>query len=876
MEKDGMTQLLTTKLLVPAARTGLMERPRLEQLLDRSGSHRLTLLAAPAGAGKTSLVGPWVRKQSMPAGWVTLDAEDNDPDRFLAYLTAAIRRIEPDLDWEQHPIPHVLHAAQLETVAVPLLNSVTAFSTPWLLVLDQYHLIQQPEVHALCAYLVEHLPPHGHLILLTRADPPFPLARWRAHGDLLDIRRADLAFTAREVSRIMEELAGVRLADEEIRVLHAHTQGWAAGLRLAAMATSPDVSATGLIDVCRGSQRYIAAFLTDEVLSRLSEPVQKFLLQTAILDDLHADLCQAVTGMSHSREILEQLVRENLFLSPLDDEHRWYRYHPLFLDLLRHRLPQELPAVQIRTLHGRASRWYQKQHLYGQAIDHALKGDDVERAASLLEREASSLLQRGEVLGLLHWLEALPLEQLTASPALTTYLVLASLFSGRPMQDWVHILPPLETDEPLQDAWLPVTHALLAIFQGRFREALTLSEAALAAEPVHDRLVSSLTRWCMGVGRFMQGHSTETMDLFQAMTEDSPVGDHVLLSVLGLCGMAKVHARRGRLPLALDLYQRALDLATFPYGRLYLAGQPLMGMGLLYYEWNQLDAAVDCLREGVDLALQWGTASVIDGLCTLASIHDLQGERQLSEEAIQQARSLAVRFDVTDLDNYRVSYHQTRLWIRQGALESAQRWLLSRRQGREQEPPSPLGRYFHNAEQLLQARVWMARHALDQARRSLAGIIHPIERQSLQLEFDVLDAVILYQEGRRREAFESLRSALDLAARGRYVRTILDLGDGVHTLFQAASNTIEVPYLQLLLDALEITPDAALPLVEPLTERELEVLQLMGRGKSNQQIAEDLVIAVGTVKAHASHVFGKLGVPNRTRAVIRARELGLL
>jgi LuxR family maltose regulon positive regulatory protein len=869
--------LLTTKIQIPSARAGFVERPRLTSRLEEGLTRKLTLIAAPAGSGKTALVSSLIRKLDIPVSWLSLDQEDNDPVHFLNYLISALDNLHPDFDLHFPLGLNTLQTTQIEAFAVPLINELASFYNEWAIVIDDYQWIELPTLHKLVAYLIEHLPIHGHIVMLTRADPPIPLSRIRTHGDMVEIRASDLVFTPDEVREFMRLNTELMFSGDEIRAIQTRTEGWAAGLKLAAISMRKYDDAASFIDSFSGSHDFIADYLTDEVLARQPDHIRSFLLQTSILDRLSGELCEAVTGRKNSRDLLETLERENLFLVSLDENREWYRYHQLFADLLCQRLNQT-KSVDISELHLRASQWYQQKGMADPAIDHALAGLDFDQAAQLIEQEAVPVLKRGEMLTFLKWLDRLPEKHISNVPGLWAYQAYARLFSGNPLHTIIGIVPRLDPAEIPADGKLSTMHALLAVFQGRAGDAVRLAEQALETDSEErDGFIRSLALWSMAVGRILRDDDLPTIELFDEMIEMSTATNNTMLAVLGLCSIAKVRMREGKLQYAHDLYQRALDLSTYPHGRLYIAGQPLLGLGSLYYEWNQFEQATQYLNEGIKLARQWGTVSIIEGYFTLASLIQAQGDEAGAAEAIQRARETAIQFDVTDFDDFLVGYHHARLCILQGKYPSAKRWVASRMQMRTHAAQSEISRYLVLYEDLLQAWLFIATNKFSKAFQVLETLSHPIERTGLLIDYHILYAVVYDNLNQRREAMVSLKKALEIAEPGGYIRTLLDKGVPMRNLLlEAQAGGIYVEYVQKLLSAESYLPSPHRRLIESLSAREVEVLRLICAGHSNRQIADELIIAIGTVKAHTSSIYGKLGVNNRAQAVMKAQELDLL
>lgn len=865
--------LLVTKLAAPQTRPGMVIRDRLNRRLDEGLERRLTLVSAPAGFGKTSLVSAWYNQLDVPKGWLGLDEDDNDPARFLTYFLTVLGKSHPGLDEQVVAVPSSLQLAQVEAIAIPVINALAGAEHDGVLVLDDYHLIDNENVRAFVGFFIERVPVHVHVILLTRADPPLPLSRFRARGEMVEVRAADLRFTFDEICEFMRSSSNLALADENITAIQSKTEGWAAGLKLAALSLNKNDDPGRFIQEFGGSHEYIADYLADEVLAGLPDHVKTFLLDTSILDRMAGDLCRAVTGREDGQAVLECLERENLFITPLDEKRQWFRYHQLFSDLLRQRLLQTQPE-RVTGLHRRAGDWFLQHGMAPEAIHHALAAEDWDLAAQIIEQEAVPFLLRGEFVTFINWVNKLPDDLVCRFPELGAYEVYARLFSGSPLHTIVARMPEIDAGGR-EDGRVLAIHALFAVFQGRATDAVELAGRALDLLPEKLVLVHSLALWSLLAGRVLRGDEPNDAHLFDRLIRLGSATNNTVMTVLALCSSAKLRMREGRLYEARDLYRRALDLSSFPHGRLYIAGQPLAGLGALYYEWNELEQAAGYLAEGIELSRRWGTTSIIEGFFSLAGIRQMNGDEAGADEAMRQAREMALQFDVSDIDDFLVGYHQARLWILRGNFPPVQRWLDSRLQLSMHQTGVDITRHLAAYEDLI--RAWLL--VVQNDPRGALQILEPMSsvtgRHSLLIECAIFKAVAYRKLNENDKAMESFRQALALAKPGNYVRTFLDKGAMVRGLLaDAQENNVFPDYVRGLLGGMPAPLQGGL--VEPLSERELEILQMIGAGKSNRQIADELYLAVGTVKAHASNIYGKLGVKNRAQAVLQARQLELL
>jgi LuxR family maltose regulon positive regulatory protein len=932
------TPLLTTKLYVPPARPGLVPRPRLIERLDEGRQGRLILLSAPAGFGKTTLLVEWIheRRPEVPplrAGWLSLDEADNDPARFLAYLGAALRpTVEADAE-TRGGVPGVeaAHALPTEQALVGMLNRLAALSGDRVLVLDDYHLITAEAVHEMVSYLLDHLPENLHLVIATRSDPPLHLARLRARRQLLELRQADLRFTAGESAAFLNEAMGLDLSPEVVTALEARTEGWIAGLQMAALSMQGRKRAqvpgepSEFMQALTGSHRFILDYLVEEVLDRQPAAIQEFLLKTSILNRMAGPLCDALLVIGgptadgpqpssvhqpvtapfpNSQSTLEHLDSANLFIIPLDDERKWYRYHRLFGDLLRKRLRRTYPEL-VPALHRRASEWLEEQGLLAAAIRHALATDDHERAADLVEEAAEATLMRSEVATLLQWVEKLPDERVCARPALCLYHAWALFLDGRP---WSEVESRLGNavssgDDRLTPDWTGALRAYVDIYDGRAGEATERSRRALEQMPEEATLLRSLATWTLATSYLADGDDATGLQLFKELARESREAGNPLIATMVTCNLAELAMREGHLREAQILYQEALDLATDTQGyRMPIAGQALIGLGELAREWNDLETAERRLLEGIELTRKWGRISAMDGYIGLARLRQILGDEAGADEAMQEAQALAIQFDATEIDDWIVSMAQAQLWASRAAaaprcVEAIERWIEQRelvdvtRFTATPDGVLPMDQRMRKYEMTVVARLRLIQRRPGEA-LALLDSIQPLfeERGRVRMTIEALILRALSHQLLQGEeqALASLERVLSLTEPEGYVRVYLDEGEPMRQLLkQAAWRGLAPEYVRGLLVAFDASKDKALgqepgpltpsqPLPEPLSERELDVLRLLGTGLSNPEIAEELTIAVSTVRSHCKSIYSKLNVHRRWDAVQRGQELGLL
>jgi LuxR family maltose regulon positive regulatory protein len=909
---SGQDALLATKLHVPRPPPGFVPRPRLVQALNRGLARGRVLICAPAGFGKTSLLADWARSGGRPVAWLGLDASDNDPARFWRYVIAALDQAQPGIAGRLDPLLGPPAPRSFEGLVTALINEFAAQPgrDEVLLALDDYHLVDAGPVHESVAFLLENLPPGLLLVVSGRADPPLPLARLRARGLLAELRAAELRFTNAEAAALLGAAAVPVLPDTAVATLTARTEGWAAGLRLAALSLRGRTDAAGFVAAFGGSNRFVLDYLADEVLDGQPGQVREFLLETSLLERLSGELCDAVTGRSGSQAMLHHIERAGLFLMPLDDVRGWWRYHHLFADLLRARLEQEQPG-RVQELHRAAAAWSDEHDLGNDAVRHALAAGDAAWAAQLAERYLGGLLRRSEGVTLRRWLSALPAEVLRARPRLCVAQGFNAVVSGQ-----VEAIEPLLDDaerafaatvsqpaEPLVGktggvldnvpAGIAFLRAELARLRGDAACAVDWDRQAQAVLGEGDFYLRTLVSANLAVTYWIRGQLGQAeRSLAEVLAERRTAGEGYLAT--RVChDLGQVQRAQGNLDAALATYRQALDIAGEVSSQPSHLGIAHVGLADVLYERDELAAALDHATRGVTLCRQLAfTPPLAAGLAILARIRQAHGDAAAALAAIGEAGQAELSPQVVALLNP-VPSQRARLLLAQGDVTAASQWAKAAGLSPEDEPDYP-----REPEYLLLARVLLAQDrpgpALTLLQRLLA-IAASQARIGSVIEIQALRALALAARGDRAGALGALAEAVTLARPQGYVRVFADEGAPMRALLtrlsaarkdqRAPARDIDPDYLAGLVRACgqagAAPPSrraaAALPgMVDPLTDREMEVLRLLAAGRSNQRIAYELVVALDTVKKHVTHVLGKLGAVNRTEAVARARQLGLL
>jgi LuxR family maltose regulon positive regulatory protein len=912
---------------------------------------KLTLMCAPAGFGKTTALSEWIPQSDCCVTWVSLDEGDNDPTRFWIYFVSALQTMQKDFGKSALAVLQSVQSAPTESILTSLLNEITTFPDSFAQVLDDYQVIHNQRIHDAVYFLIEHMPPHMHLVITSRTDPPWPLARWRGRHQLNEIRADNLRFTNDETKEFLDSAMNLRLSAEEIRALEERTEGWIAGLQLVALALqSPakgqiqaDVSES--IRMFNGKDRYIGSYLVEEVLNQRPKDTLDFLLRTSILDRLCGPLCDAILGIDHgeivdarhsetgdpssigraqSQAILERLEQANMFILPLDNERKWYRYHHLFADVLRVRLQESSPEL-IPVLHQRAAAWYESNGFLVEAVEHSLAGSNLDRAVRLIERVAPATIVRGQVHTALGWLQKLPNEIMRDHPALCVIDSGALMFTNqfeaaesrlRDSEQYIATFPDQEAEKiRFIRGMIAMSRATLVRISGDLKNCVNLALQSLSLLPEKEvfwrasPLVHAASAYLVGgdVSPVYEEQARKAL-------EPARLTGNLFTILRSITNLGRLQALQGQLHRAAATYQEALQLSPTDLQLLIGGAAYYFGLASLYYEWSELEEAERCLSQGIAQVLGTITvdADVITwGYVTLARLRQANGDGTGAIEALKTLAQLAEQRKFQPYLKARIAAAQARIWLAQGDLPASIHWAENNgiRLTDEDVP------YYREAEYLTLARVQIAQGREHPEALSLQEIITLLDRLLQAAETGSRIGSVIEILGLRAQVYSALKMrtnaladiehALILAEPEGFIQSFVDEGESLRLLISAfrsmagkqqsrmllVSQSTLLNYVNHLLSAFfvrspVIAPDPRISdqaqyrqgdsLQVTLSERELEVLRLIAEGASNGDIAERLVIANPTVKRHVSNIFNKLGVSSRTQAVAAGREIGLI
>jgi len=866
-------ELLTTKLYTPPAHNNLVPRQRLTEMLTAAWQQdkKLTLVSASAGYGKTTLVTEWVRGLQAKSAWLSLDEADNDPTRFLTYLIAALQLIDNSIGEKTRAMLQSPQPLPPEVVLTTLLNEIAVTPTSFILVLDDYHLIQTLPIHSQLDFLVEHQPPQMHLVIITREDPPLPLARLRARGQMIEIRQNDLRFLPEECTDFLQRVMGLNLTADDISALERRTEGWIVGLQLAAISMQGRDDLSNFVEAFTGSSHYILDYLIEEVFEQQTFETQDFLLKTSILDRLSGPLCDNIVNRTGSHELLDHLEHANLFIFPLDQSHTWYRYHRLFAELLRQRL-HAIDTSSENKLHCMASQWFATEGFVPEAIHHALQASDWDRAAGLINDSAVSLLRSGELMTLIGWLKALPDEVIFTRPELCENFGWALTLTGQLDGANVYLLQAekiARDDETLLGPIL-VARAYHLRVCGDVSLAIDYARRALSILPQTDALSRGLAALTLGLSYWNIGDFQESERAFLEVDRAAQQSGNHYARMTALTYLGNIQAVYGHLHKAAELCRQVIHSG----GGSPSVAPAHIALASMYYEWNQLDLASQEAQIGIEQSQRTGNPLILcDGYRIKAIIQQGLGDPEAALATLKKADQLVDNHQVSPLARLRIAACHVQVALAQDNLTTAQFWA-------EQVTQPSGASLFDPCIGVTPIYVLLARHKKTEATERLNELYDTACQKGCgtgMIEVRLLQSLAADTPS---DALHFLQDALKIAQPEGFIRSFVDKGEPVKALLERLKSQGGEfrEYIFTLLLAFGETGKvpSSQGLVEPLSERELDVLRLMEQGMSNGEIAQRLVVTIGTVKSHVHSIISKLGVSSRAQAVAQARALKLL
>ena len=904
--------ILKTKLAIPPLRTDLVKRPRLVKKLSEGLNGKLSLLSAPPGYGKTTLVSEWIHQKKLQAAWFTIDEGDNDPASFLAYVIAALQTIEKN--WGR-PTLKLLQSPQslpYESAIITLIESLTSHPKNVVLVCDDYHHIQTSAIHDMVGFLLDHLPSQMHLVLATRSDPPLPLSKLRSRQQMTELRSSELGFTSEETKMYFREQLDVELPLEEVLLLDSRTEGWITGLQLAALSMQGRKDTHGFVEKFAGDNRYIVDYLMEEVLNRQPQHIESFLLETSILDPLTGPLCDAVIQHQNSQQMLESLERSNLFIFSLDSARKWFRYHRLFADSLRQRLLHNKGEI-VPELHRRACDWYDKNGLKYEAIEHALSGDDFDRAAFLLEDMAEVVWDRGQQVKLSQWFGRLPKRIISSRPQLCVFYARSLIMSGRQAEaeeclDTVERILDSSSEEIIEIlpdgtsfrhtygrkemlGKISAVRALYAMYSGDVPNVIEHSYQALVLLPEDELTWRGVVATMLGMahGWAGDGNMAKAEKAFLSAISISERAGNVSFHLFAGLALAGIYTYQGRLKEAESYCHHLLRIAeraglshTGNVGSIYSI------LGGILSEKNEVEKGMALCEKGLELAQLSRDLIALQGIrLNMIRIWLIQKEPGRALRMIEKIEQDAKKFNIPPWMTHVMSAYRGTIMLDMGKSTAA--WRLSQDRGLDTKNTLSAR---SDPEHIFLARLLIARDRPRDAEMFLTRLIKNAEegqRIAASLQMRLLKALSLYAQVKIDAAMDELRQSITIGERTEFIHVFTLEGKIIGQLLSRIlgeeergkspeTSPLPVQYVKKILAAFDRsrTPEKAPGLEEPLSERELEVLKLIAAGRTNQEIAERLFISLNTVRTHTKNINSKLDVHSRTQATARAKKLGLI
>ena len=896
-EHDENSHLTTlkTKICLPPLRSEWISRPRLDKRMDEGFKRKLTLVSAPAGFGKTTLLVDWIHKNKIPAAWFSVDKRDNELLHFLTYVILGIQSLEAGTGEAAMTMLQSPQPPPIEPILINLLNDVSRVSTDFVLVLDDYHLVDARPIHDMVSFLLESQPAQMHLIIATRSDPPIRMARLRSQNLLTELRAADLSFRAAETASLFNQSTDLQLSNQDIQLLETRTEGWAAGLQLAALSLQGRKNPSDFIKGFKGDNRYIADYLTEEVLGRQPEHLREFLLHTSILGPLCGPLCDAVTRRQNGQQILDDLEKANLFVIPLDDERRWYRYHHLFADLLAQRLRTQQGAM-VPELHRRASMWFARNDFKNEAVDHALVAQDYARAVELIEEIAEVDWDRARESRLLQWFKMLPDENIATNPKLCIFYARELFKSGymeeteQRLQAAEQILISASADNQEKqglEGRIAVIRAYMATRTGALSRTVDYASQALKLLPRENLNWRSVAATLLGMG-YGPGRLAEQQQAYSEAMEISKAAGNIYYHIFAGSCLGSSMVQSGNLKEAEDFNRQMINLAIENGIEQTGIGGSLYGnLGMILCEWGKFDEGIRLINKGIEISIR-GRDPVIVAVCQIslqrAFVYqmNLDGALKLMEEINSRAANFMLPSWVTNL----ISALNVLFWLGSGNMNAALQWAQERGLSSNDNLND-----LRVVEYVSLAHILIAQKKLAEADQLLQRLIKFAAAAGLVyilLEMQLMRVLIFTMKADYAAAQAELKSALAQGQPGGFLMMFVSKGKPVADLLEEivavekrdhdpAKAGFSLAYAKKIRSAFKaVMPPKIDGMLENISERELEVLHLIAAGLSNREIADKLFISLNTVKTHTKNINSKLDVNSRIKAVTRAKELKLI
>jgi LuxR family maltose regulon positive regulatory protein len=860
--------------------------------LNEGFDRKLTLISAPAGYGKTTLLSEWIQSGDNLFCWVTLDESDNDQKRFLSYLFASLKTINIEIDAQTINRLQSYQESILDDLLIAIINQLSDIPFPFAVVLDDYHHISSENVHHVVEFLLEHLPPHAHLVIATRADPPLPIGLFRARNQLTELRSSDLQFSPEESDTLFNQINSLDITTQNIEAIVSRTGGWVTGLQMASLALKGRSDPNQYIQTFSGSHDYIVDFLTTQVLQEQPKNIQEFLLSTSILARFSATLCEAVSGQKNGHAILKNLKDDNLFLISLDDHNEWYAYYQLFRDLLFQRLVETNPSM-IPTLYQNASEWFEAHGYFMEAITYAIRGEHFEKALALIAMHAEETISQGGVTILIQWVKKIPEELVKSNFQVCLYYSWALLIHRDAPNKIEKQIENLEKFYSTYPGEILAVKAYQATLQGKITNSTEYARQALELLPENALFVRQLTALNLSASLFLAGEILEGEKMLEEVVKLSLKSGNSMIAVVTLCRIGSIRMQKGDLSTAGDSYQRALEAARDENGSLLpSACEAYFGLGKIKWERFELDSANQYLIDGIELSKQWSEVSAIESYIVLAQLKQTLGETAEANQLLQTAQKITNKNSFTQSGSLYVASQNAYLRLRQKEYHFSENWANERGlskylESEKLEASSNFGvDFIRNIELIVYARILVAKLQYNEAFNlieKLTPILETFGQKNKLIEAMILKALINYKQGNEDLARTEIKEALRLASPGKFIRVFIDEGpEIIHLIQQVEQQGYTSQLIEQILAGAGLqkkTPahsENLAVLIEPLSDREIDVLRRLDSDLPVPEIADQLVVTVSTLRTHIRNIYQKLGVHSRFEAVSKAKDLKII